>query len=90
MVKHLRFKYGLIGAGIFQTNNAYVDSASLYNNKEIALTNSYGHISDADDQKIRDLVADRGLLLNNITYRAAYIYSVNHNLINPNLKNQKK
>jgi len=86
MVKHLRFKYGLISAGVFQANAHYVDSVSLYDKEGINLTSSYQNLTKEEEAKVRQIVKDRGLMLNNMTYAAAYIYAKNHGMVkvNPN------
>lgn len=81
MVKQLRFKYGLISASVFQSNNHYVDSVSLYDKEGFILTSSYANLTNEDEKKVREIVKDRGLMLNNMTYAAAYIYARNHGIV---------
>ena len=84
MVKHLRFKYGLIGATVYQANLVYIDSVSLYNHADALLTNSYTNLSEKEELALREIVREKGLYLNNATYRAAYIHARTNGIIKVN------
>ena len=89
MVKQLRFNYKMVGARVFNDNAKYCDSVKFFIKSE-NLDMEFASLSVEEREKVKKIVSDRKLPLNNTTYYEAYRYAQRKEIIKTKVNKSRK
>ena len=81
MVKQLKFTYGMIAAHVFNKNLEFCDRTQAYSSEKLSRKITIMNLSKEDNKVLENIIAECGLLDNDITYHEAFLYAQRNNLI---------
>ena len=81
LVKQCAYKYNAINRSTLAYNFEFCQSVWSFNKPIEKLTLSFPEMGDKQETIIKNIIEDRGLILNDITYRQAYFYALRQGLV---------
>lgn len=81
MVKQCAYKYNAINRSTLASNFEFCQKVWSYQKPIEQLTISFPDLDNKQVSLVKGVIEDRGLILNDITYRQAYYYALNKGII---------